>query len=104
MDNATLANFVNKSAEAMRGIRPVERRAFLARLHARVFDDLRARRLDRDLAIVHADLAIEAVVEEADRQQRAQLEALWAEVKLDAQRPLAHAFALGHYGAARSPA
>lgn len=72
MDDASLAIFVNRSAQAMRAIRPVEKRwAYLAQLHAGLVADLRARRLDRDLAGVHADMAIEAVLDAlADRALR----------------------------------
>ena len=64
MDDANLDELVNTSAQAVRAIWPVERRwAYLGRLHARVIRDLRAKRLDRDLATVHADLVIEAIIE-----------------------------------------
>jgi len=64
MDDASLAELVNTSARAVRAIWPVERRwTYLGRLHARVIRDLRARRLDRDLATVHADMVIEAIIE-----------------------------------------
>ena len=63
MDDATLEIFVNKAVRAMQTVRPAERWSYLIRLRARLFADLRARRLDRDLATVQADLAVEAVLE-----------------------------------------
>lgn len=64
MDEDSLADFVSRSALALRAIWPIEKRwDYLVRLHAGLVSDLRARRLDRDLAIVHADMVIEAVLE-----------------------------------------
>ena len=64
MDETSLTKLVNTSAQAVRAIRTVEKRwAYLGRLHANVVEDLRAKRLDRDLATVHADMVIEAVIE-----------------------------------------
>lgn len=64
MDDASLAKLVNTSAQAVRATWPIEKRwAYLGHLHARVVRDLRAKRLDQDLAKVHADLVIEAVIE-----------------------------------------
>jgi hypothetical protein len=62
MDDATFMIFVNRSAQAMRAIQPAERRLFLESLHASLVTDLRARRLDGDLAKIQADIAIEAVL------------------------------------------
>ncbi len=63
MDDATLAKLVTRSARAMLALRhDDERRNFLARLHDGVVADLLARRLDRDLATVRADIVVEAVV------------------------------------------
>ena len=64
MDDQTLDIFVNSSALALRAIWPIEkRRDYLARLHAALVADLRARRLDGDLAAVQADMVIEDVLE-----------------------------------------
>jgi len=63
MDDQTLDTFVNSSALALRAIWPIEKRwAHVARLHAGLVADLRAKRLDRDLATVQADLVIEDVL------------------------------------------
>jgi hypothetical protein len=63
MDDQTLAIFVNSYALTLRSIWPIEKRwAHVARLHDGLVADLRARRLDRDLATVQADLVIEDVL------------------------------------------
>lgn len=64
MDEVSQAILVNRSALAMLAIPQVEaRRNFLSRLRDDVIADLRARRLDRDLATVRADLVIESVLD-----------------------------------------
>ena len=64
MDEVSQAILVNRSALAMLAIPQVEaRRIFLSRLRDDVIADLRARRLDRDLATVRADLVIESVLD-----------------------------------------
>lgn len=64
MDDAGLAIFVNKSALAMLAIPHVEkRRDFLARLHDGLIAEMRAKRLDRDLARVRADMVVEEVLD-----------------------------------------
>ncbi len=63
MDDQTLEIFVNRSALALRAIWPIEKRwAHVARLHAGLVADLRAKRLDRDLATIQADMVIEDVL------------------------------------------
>jgi hypothetical protein len=62
VDDQSLAVFVNRLAQRISALQPVERWDSLARLHASLVDDLRAMRIDRDLAAVQADFVIEAVL------------------------------------------